>query len=299
MLSQNIKSVTDAISAAKQDSLTFGAVTDTGAVVLSQNIKSYGDANWAGGGGTADPVITGVNATYTVANDFAGTIFWGRSEYFQTGGSQITITLPTTGVVGQSFDVQCLNGQGTGQIFLNIPGASSAIWNSYAWSYNSEIYGVYPGGSQNLLIQNVGYMRFGVNYIESGGQGYWYAYPRTNLNQSRTNTAGIATNLASIATNTTAIANQRYFKFFGASETGYIPISGNHFTIPSGYREVQIVYGDGMEATKANVSGVWLNLPATPSDGDTVRHLISIQLRTVMCWSWIFLRRVISLREEN
>ena len=40
----------------KQASLSFGSVSETGKVVYSQDIKTYGDANWSGGGAT-NPIL--------------------------------------------------------------------------------------------------------------------------------------------------------------------------------------------------------------------------------------------------
>ena len=237
--------------------------------VTSANIKAYVSAN-AGGSGDGNVVLYGINAVYQVPEGFDGCISWGRSEWWHTGGSQITITLPSANTTGMSFDIQILNGHGTpqGQFFLNIPSGSSDIWDSYTWLKNPEIFGMYPSNStKNLLVQNLGTSRWGVNCITSGGYNYWYCYPKNNLVQQKTN-------VLNIAANTAAIADQHFFKFFANDEANYAPLNqaGNHYTIPDGHMHVQLVYGDGLEQVKANCSGIWVNLPENPADGCVIKH---------------------------
>ena len=271
----NLEDDITALQGSKQDTLSYSTVEANHAtnLVTSANIKNYVDAN--AGGSTANPFLIGENQTYSVPSDFSGVIFWTRDQYQQMGASQITLTLPANPTLNMSFDFQGLNGQGTGQVFIKVPSGASAIWNTYSWQYNSEFFGPYPSNSQDLLIQSLGYMRIGVNYTEnSNGQGYWTAFPRTNLNKFRANTTAIATNTTAITTNATAIADAHFFKFFANDEAGYAPLNAQntHYTIPDGHMHVQLVYGDGLEQVKANCSGVWINLPANPADGMIVKH---------------------------
>ena len=144
--------------ATKQNALTFGAVTDNNAVVLSQDIKSYGDANWAGG--SSDVFLIGNNVSTSVDATFTGTIFYSKAEYYSQGGGQGTINLPTSPTNKQKFIIHSLNpDNGTGQIYVNIPANAAATWNSYTWNGVDDI-AFYPNNqAKNLLLSNTGRTR--------------------------------------------------------------------------------------------------------------------------------------------
>jgi hypothetical protein len=61
-----VKSLLQTTVDSKEDALSFGTVSETGKVVLSENIKSYGDSNWASAG-VSNPILLTSSVAGTAA----------------------------------------------------------------------------------------------------------------------------------------------------------------------------------------------------------------------------------------
>jgi len=266
--------------------LTLGAVTDNNRVVLSQDIKSYGDTNWASGG-TSDIFIKN-GETATPDASFTGTIFWNKTDYYNQGGGQGDITLPITPTDGQAFIIQSLNPyNSTGQISVNIPANSSSTgWDGRTW-FNVDDVAYYPvNQTLKILLTNTGRARYVCIYhITSTVEKRWFL---CELRDPRLTPAMISTIESSHHT--------FFFKHFNNNEANYALAHANgaaaYYQIPNGHRKYQIIYGDGLETTLANVYGLRVMLPYDNlQDGDrvtlhTAHHFAHSNANYVMFIHW-------------
>ena len=227
--------------------LTFGAVTDNNRVVLSQDIKSYGDTNWASGGGASDVYIKNGD-TAALDASFTGTVFWNKTDYYNQGGGQGDITLPVTPTDGQAFIIQSLNPyNSTGQISVNIPANSSSTgWDSRTW-YNIDDVAYYPTNQTlKMLLSNTGRARYVCIYhIANAVEKRWFL---CELRDPRLTPAMIST--------IDSAHHTFFFKHFNNNEANYALAHANgaaaYYQIPNGHRKYQIIYGDGLETTLSN-----------------------------------------------
>jgi hypothetical protein len=267
--------------------LTFGAVTDNNRVVLSQDIKSYGDTNWASGGGASDVYIKNGD-TAALDASFTGTVFWNKTDYYNQGGGQGDITLPVTPTDGQAFIIQSLNPyNSTGQISVNIPANSSSTgWDSRTW-YNIDDVAYYPTNQTlKMLLTNTGRARYVCIYhIANAVEKRWFL---CELRDPRLTPAMITT--------IESAHHTFFFKHFNNNEANYALAHANgaaaYYQIPNGHRKYQIIYGDGLETTLANVYGLRVMLPYDNlQDGDrvtlhTAHHFAHSNANYVMFVDW-------------
>ena len=159
------------------------------------------------------------------------------------------------------FHIQSWQGHNaSGQIMVVVPsGGPSWLSSSYA-DTNSTLY-----NSQTILLTNTARRHYTVIY-EYDINDRWFVNETRGIDQRIPDTL-----VTQITTNQTAISKQHYFKFFPNDESNYTVASGNHFTLPSGYRQITVYYGDSQENVKADVDGVYLNFPLTPVDGDYIQ----------------------------
>ena len=222
------------------------------------------EAGGGGGGVSTRFDFEANNTQYPQLSVDSVDVIWTRSGGGSNGGA-MSYELPATADMenGHTIHVHCFqqhhSSSNGGTVFFKRKSDQAFV----SASFNHPQITAYQ--SNTCYISNVDRSSYALHFHKNSGIANWYLRCTSNTNL-------LHSNEVAITTNTDSISKQRYFKFFPADQTGYVPTSGNHFTLPDGYSEYQIVYGDGMEDDANLVNGIWLNLPENPSNGTTVRH---------------------------
>ena len=260
--------ITDAISAAKQNNLSFGLVSQTGKTVLSEDIKAYGDTNWASAGGGASTRFDfeANDTSYPQLSADSIDVIWTRSGGGSNGGA-MSYELPATADMedGHTIHVHCFqqhqSSSNGGTVFFKRKADQAFV----SASFDHPQITAYQ--SNTCYISNVDRSSYALHFHKSGNIANWYLRCTSNTNLLHTNEDAIATNLAAIA------KHQRHHI--------QLPISSSHlansnqYQLPDGKTNISLHVGNGKDYTaqgggQSQTPGYHVVLPLDPDEGTRI-----------------------------
>ena len=280
--------LTGTLEVAADKEIRHGGVDIVGRITTLEN---------AGGGGavTTRFDFEANNTTYPQLDASIIDVVWTRQGGTSDGGA-MSYELPATADIdnGHTIHVHCFqkhqSASNGGTVFFKRKSDQSFVSASFDHPQ------IYYYQSNTCYIANVDRSSFALHFHKDTNIANWYIRCTSDTNL-------LHKNEDNIAANTDSLAKQHYFKFFPNDEANYTVASGNHFTLPSGYRQITVFYGDSQENVKDDVHGVYINFPLTAADGDFIQlvnlhNFNSLQIQ-LTAWSSTGVQQVIKVRDAS